>query len=66
MLIKLLKIGVNQADKYSFAIKDLSLKLGLSRKNLTIEGFDISHHGGQACCGFSCEVFISWTRKKEL
>ena len=38
---------VNQADKYSFAIKDLSLKLGLSRKNLTIEGFDISHHGGQ-------------------
>ena len=38
---------VDQADKYSFAIKDLSLKLGLSRKNLTIEGFDISHHGGQ-------------------
>ena len=38
---------VNQADKYSFAIKDLSLKLGLSKMNLTIEGFDISHHGGQ-------------------
>jgi excinuclease ABC subunit C len=37
---------VNQADKYSFAIKDLKLNLGLKRKNLTIEGFDISHHGG--------------------
>ena len=38
---------LNQADKYSFAIKDLSLNLGLSRQNITIEGFDISHHGGQ-------------------
>jgi excinuclease ABC subunit C len=38
---------INKADKYSFAIKDLILNLGLSRKNLTIEGYDISHHGGQ-------------------
>ena len=38
---------VNQADKYSFAIKELILSLGLSRENLTIEGFDISHHGGK-------------------
>jgi len=38
---------VNQADKYSYAIKDLLLNLGLSKKNLTIEGFDISHHGGK-------------------
>ena len=38
---------VNQADKYSFAIKDLILNLGLTGKNLTIEGFDISHHAGQ-------------------
>jgi excinuclease ABC subunit C len=38
---------VNQADKYSFAIKDLALNLGLRKQNLTIEGFDISHHGGQ-------------------
>ena len=38
---------VNQADKYSFAIKDLNLNLGLTNKNLTIEGFDISHHGGK-------------------
>jgi len=37
---------VNQADKYSFAIKNLILNLGLRRKNITIEGFDISHHGG--------------------
>jgi excinuclease ABC subunit C len=38
---------VNQADKYSFAIKDLILNLGLNKKSLSIEGFDISHHGGQ-------------------
>jgi len=38
---------INQADKYSFAIKDLILNLGLKRKNITIEGFDISHHGGK-------------------
>ncbi len=38
---------VNQAYKYSFAIKDLILNLGLRRKNITIEGFDISHHGGK-------------------
>jgi len=38
---------INQADKYSFAIKDLLLNIGLKRKNPTIEGFDISHHGGQ-------------------
>jgi excinuclease ABC subunit C len=38
---------INQADKYSFAIKELNLILGLSTKNLTIEGFDISHHGGK-------------------
>ena len=41
-------VGSKKAfSKYSFAIKDLSLKLGLSKMNLTIEGFDISHHGGQ-------------------
>src|SRR5210317_1581532 len=38
---------VNQADKYSFAMKDLVSSLGLPKQNLTIEGFDISHHGGQ-------------------
>ncbi|EKO36042.1 excinuclease ABC, C subunit [SAR86 cluster bacterium SAR86E] len=38
---------INQADKYSFAIKDLILYLGLKRKNITIEGFDTSHHGGK-------------------
>jgi excinuclease ABC subunit C len=38
---------VNQADKYSFAVKDLALNLGLRKKNITIEGFDISHHSGK-------------------
>ena len=38
---------VNQADKYSFAVKDLISTLSLNKKNLIIEGFDISHHGGK-------------------
>ncbi len=38
---------VNQSVKYSFAIKDLISNLGLTRKKLTIEGFDVSHHSGQ-------------------
>jgi excinuclease ABC subunit C len=38
---------VHQTDKYAFSIKDLVLNLGLRKKNLTIEGFDISHHGGR-------------------
>ena len=37
---------INQSDRYSFALKDLFLNLGLSNKNNTIEGFDVSHHGG--------------------
>jgi excinuclease ABC subunit C len=38
---------VNQSVKYSFAINDLISNLGIVRKNLTIEGFDVSHHSGQ-------------------
>ena len=38
---------VNQSDKYLFAIKDLNSTLGLTKKNLIIEGFDVSHHGGK-------------------
>ena len=38
---------VNQADKYSFSIQKLKLHLGLTCENLTIEGFDVSHHGGK-------------------
>jgi excinuclease ABC subunit C len=39
---------VNQADKYLISIKDLASYLGLqNKKNLTIEGFDISHHSGK-------------------
>ncbi|MDA9140741.1 excinuclease ABC subunit UvrC [Gammaproteobacteria bacterium] len=37
----------NQAHKYAFSIKDLILNLGLTTKNITIEGFDVSHHGGE-------------------
>ena len=39
---------VNQAEKYLLSIKDLASHLALkNKKNLTIEGFDISHHSGK-------------------
>ena len=38
---------VSQSDRYSLAMKDLFLNLGLIDKNITIEGFDVSHHSGQ-------------------
>jgi excinuclease ABC subunit C len=38
---------VNQADKYAFSIQDIISHLGLAGKNLVIEGFDVSHHGGK-------------------
>src|SRR6056300_776535 len=39
---------VNQADKYLLSINDLASHLALkNKKNLTIEGFDISHHSGK-------------------
>ena len=38
---------INQSDRYSFALKDLFLNLGLTDKNITIEGYDVSHHSGQ-------------------
>ena len=38
---------LNKSDKYSFAIKDLIYYLASSNKDLTIEGFDVSHHAGK-------------------
>ena len=38
---------VNQSDKYSFALKDLISNLSFSKDEITIEGFDVSHHSGQ-------------------
>ena len=38
---------VNQSDKYLFAIKELISCLAIKKKSLSIEGFDVSHHGGK-------------------
>ena len=38
---------VNQSDRYSFASENLASHLAISKKHLTIEGLDVSHHGGQ-------------------
>jgi len=47
---------VNQSHRYSFAIKDLASYLGIDSKDLTIEGFDVSHHSGKNAVG-SCVRF---------
>jgi excinuclease ABC subunit C len=38
---------LSKSDKYLFAAKDLISYLGIIKKYITIEGFDVSHHGGQ-------------------
>lgn len=38
---------LNASDKFSYAFKDLISYLGLSVPDPSIEGFDVSHHGGQ-------------------
>jgi excinuclease ABC subunit C len=37
---------VNQSEKYTFALKALASSLALTKNNITIEGFDVSHHSG--------------------
>jgi excinuclease ABC subunit C len=38
---------LNASDKFSFAMQNLISYLGLTIDDPTIEGFDVSHHGGQ-------------------
>ena len=55
---------VNQADKYLFSIKDLKLNLGITSKNLTIEGFDVSHHSGKHAVASSVSFSSNGPEKK--
>jgi excinuclease UvrABC nuclease subunit len=47
MLIKSLRIGLIKRINIHLRSRDLISNLGLKRKNITIEGFDISHHSGK-------------------
>ena len=38
---------INQADKYQYAISEISSLLGSSKNLLSIEGYDVSHHSGK-------------------
>jgi excinuclease ABC subunit C len=40
---------LNESDKFSYAFKNLITYLGLRLSYSSIEGFDVSHHGGQNC-----------------
>jgi len=55
---------VNQADKYAFSIKDLISNLGLTAKNITIEGFDVSHHSGKHAVASAVRFSSSGPEKK--
>ena len=48
---------LNQSEKYSYAIKDLLSNIGLIKKNITIEGYDVSHHNGKD--GVASVVYFS-------
>lgn len=56
---------INQAEKYLFAFNDLLLNLGLKRKNITIEGYDISHHGGQYAVASAVRFSSDGPEKKD-
>jgi len=55
---------VNMAYKYQFAIKDLILNLGLKKKDLIIEGFDISHQSGKYAVASAVRFSSSGPEKK--
>jgi excinuclease ABC subunit C len=55
---------VNQSDKYSFALKDLVSKLSFSKDDITIEGFDVSHHSGQNAVGSAIRFSSNGPDKK--
>ena len=55
---------INQGDKYSFAIKDLALNLGLKNTNITIEGYDVSHHSGHNAVASAVRFSSSGPDKK--
>ena len=38
---------LSQSDKYEHALENLAKHLGITKLNITIEGFDISHHSGK-------------------
>jgi excinuclease ABC subunit C len=38
---------VNQSDKYTYAFKDLMSYVGAELNEPSVEGFDVSHHGGK-------------------
>jgi excinuclease ABC subunit C len=44
---QVIKNRVNKSEKYLFAFKDLMNYVATSDENFSIEGFDVSHHGGK-------------------
>ncbi len=56
---------VNQSDKYSFAIKNLLSHLALSSEQPTIEGFDVSHHGGKDAVASAVRFSIQGPEKSQ-
>ena len=44
---QVIKNKIGTSDKYDHAMQDLSRHLGLTKKNIFIEGYDVSHHAGK-------------------
>ena len=56
---------VKQSDKYLYGITNIASSLGLKRKHLTIEGYDISHQGGHYAVGSSVRFSVRGPEKSE-
>jgi excinuclease ABC subunit C len=56
---------VKQSEKYLYGITNIASSLGLKKKHLTIEGYDISHQGGHYAVGSSVRFSIRGPEKSE-
>ena len=57
---------INLVDKYLLSMTDLASYLGLkNKKNLTIEGFDISHHSGKNAVASAVRFSSNGPEKKD-
>ena len=55
---------ISQSEKYEHAIKNLAKHLGVNEDNLTIEGYDISHHSGKYAVASAVKFSQSGPDKK--
>ena len=56
---------INKSDRYSYALKDLISNLGFADKDITIEGYDVSHHSGHNAVASAVRFSSNGPEKKQ-